>query len=103
ARARLPLTVCPLSNVQLKVISSVDRHPLRAMLAVGLHVTVNSDDPAYFGGYATENLIACSLTQPELLTLVRNGFLAAFMSDAEKQAALARLDGYVAAAATPSV
>jgi adenosine deaminase len=68
-------------------------------LQAGLHVTVNSDDPAYFGGYVSENLIACQralgLTIAELLTLVRNGFTAAFMSEDEKMAARSRLDAYV--------
>jgi adenosine deaminase len=98
AAARLPLTVCPLSNVQLKVVSSIEDHPLRQLMQAGLHVTVNSDDPAYFGGYATENLVACVLPLTEMLMVVRNGFEAAFMSDVERQAALDRLDAYVAVA-----
>ena len=97
--SRIPLTVCPISNVHLKVVASLARHPLRRLLQAGLHVTVNSDDPAYFGGYVSENLIACQralgLTIAELLTLVRNGFTAAFMSEDEKMAARSRLDAYV--------
>src|SRR4051812_11653796 len=54
----IPLTVCPLSNLRLGVVKDVARHPLKAMMAAGLHVTVNSDDPPYFGGYVTENLLA---------------------------------------------
>ena len=96
---RTPLTVCPISNLQLKVVSSLEQHPLKRMLAAGLHVTVNSDDPAYFGGYVTENLIASQraldLSKDEIVTIARNGFNAAFLPDAEKAAALARLDAYV--------
>jgi adenosine deaminase len=99
AAAHVPLTVCPLSNLQLKVVPSLEQHPLRRMLQAGLHVTVNSDDPAYFGGYVTENLVAAQralrLTVDELVTLVRNGFQAAFMPEADKAAALNRLDTYV--------
>ena len=59
AARRIPLTVCPLSNLRLKVVPSLEEHPLKAMMAQGLHVTVNSDDPPYFDGYVTENLLAC--------------------------------------------
>ena len=58
ARA-IPLTVCPLSNVRLKVVPSLAAHPLRAMLDAGLCVTLNSDDPAYFGGYINDNFVQC--------------------------------------------
>jgi adenosine deaminase len=90
--AGIPLTVCPLSNVQLKVVPSIEGHPLRQLMSAGLLVTVNSDDPAYFGGYVTENLAACQLSRAELLTLLRNGFSAAFISDEERRAALDRVD-----------
>ncbi len=60
ARERVPLTVCPLSNVRLRVVDNIYRHPLRTMMDKGLFVTVNSDDPAYFGGYVNENLSPCS-------------------------------------------
>jgi adenine deaminase len=97
--ARTPLTVCPISNLQLKVVSSLEHHPLKRMLRAGLHVTVNSDDPAYFGGYVSENLIAAQraldLSRDEILSIVRNGFTAAFLSEPEKAAALARVDAYV--------
>lgn len=94
-----PLTVCPVSNLQLKVVPSLQQHPLKRMLQAGLHVTVNSDDPAYFGAYVSDNLIACQhaldLSVDEILTLVGNGFAAAFLSESERAAALARLDAYV--------
>jgi adenine deaminase len=75
---QLPLTVCPLSNLRLKVVPDLARHPLRRMLAAGLLVTVNSDDPAYFGGYANDNHRALGLTDEEVRTVVDNGFRAAF-------------------------
>ena len=88
ARDRVPLTVCPLSNVRLRVVDTLADHPLRAMLDAGLVVTVNSDDPAYFGGYVDENLRevarALDLGQDELYTLARNGVEAAFVDDARR-------------------
>jgi adenosine deaminase len=102
ARARIPLTVCPVSNLKLKVVRSLAEHPLRGLMDAQLLVTVNSDDPAYFGAYASDNLIACEralgLTLEDIVRLVRNGFTAAFMSETEKAAACARLDAYLAAA-----
>lgn len=95
----VPLTVCPVSNVRLKVVPDLAAHPLRAMLQAGLHVTVNSDDPAYFGAYVSDNYIdtqrALGLTVDEIVQIVRNGFTAAFISEAERDAALARVDEYV--------
>lgn len=97
----LPLTVCPVSNVRLKAVPGLELHPLKRLMQAGLRVTVNSDDPAYFGAYASDNLIACqralSLSVDEIVRLVRDGFAAAFISDAERSAALARLDAYVQA------
>jgi adenosine deaminase len=82
-RRDVPLTVCPLSNIRLGVEASLAAYPLRAMLAAGLNVSVHSDDPPYFGGYITDNLLACQaalgLTRTDILTLVRNGFRAAFL------------------------
>ncbi|MEU6930573.1 adenosine deaminase [Streptomyces sp. NPDC046385] len=87
ARERVPLTLCPLSNVRLRTIDTIEDHPLRTMLAAGLMATVNSDDPAYFGGYAGDNFDAVrdalGLGEEELRTLARNSFLAAFLEDAE--------------------
>jgi adenine deaminase len=103
AARRIPLTVCPLSNLRLKVVPSMQEHPLMALMAHGLHVTVNSDDPPYFDGYVTENLLACrdalGLSPKEIVHLVRNGLEAAFVTKEERQALLARLDAYVAARA----
>lgn len=99
AQKCIPLTVCPLSNLRLKVVSSPAEHPLKRMLEAGLNVTVNSDDPPYFGGYVTENLIACQdaldLSLEDIVKLARNGFLAAFISPDEAAAGLARVDAYV--------
>ncbi len=96
----LPLTVCPLSNLKLKLVPSLERHPLRAMLDAGLHVTVNSDDPPYFDGYVSENMIACQralgLSADDLARLARNSITAAFMSPNEAAQALARIDAHVA-------
>lgn len=95
-RRGIPLTVCPLSNLRLKVVDDLSAHPLKTLLDAGVCVTVNSDDPPYFGGWVTENLAACQralgLSRDDIVRLVRNGFMAAFMSDAERTTALGRLD-----------
>ncbi len=99
-RERVPLTVCPLSNVRLRVVDTIADHPLRAMLDAGLVVTVNSDDPAYFGGYVDENLRqvteALDLGPQELTTLARNGVAAAFVDDARRQELSAEVDAWAA-------
>jgi adenosine deaminase len=98
---RIPLTVCPLSNVKLRVFATLRDHTLGAMLEAGLVATVNSDDPAYFGGYVGENYretaAALDLTDDQLITLARNSFEAAFLTTDERAAYLARLDAVVAA------
>lgn len=98
AREQIPMTVCPLSNRALQTCPDLTQHPLRRMLTAGLLVTVNSDDPSYFGGYVNENFIAIqealSLTEPEIATLARNSFVASFMSDTEKSSALAAFDAF---------
>ncbi|MGB1310521.1 MAG: adenosine deaminase [Leucothrix sp.] len=102
ANEGLALTVCPLSNLKLCVVDDLKNHPMRKMLDAGLKATMNSDDPAYFGGYMNENFLqlteALNLTQDEVVTLARNGFEAAFVSQEHKQTMLSRLDRYVAAA-----
>ncbi len=96
--ARIPMTVCPLSNQCLQVCPDLTLHPLRRMLTAGLLVTVNSDDPSYFGGYVNENFLAVqaalSLTEAEIVTLARNSFIGSFMSDPEKAAALRGFDAF---------
>jgi adenine deaminase len=91
---QVPLTVCPLSNVKLGVFPRLEEHNLRQMLERGLCVTVNSDDPAYFGGYIAENLIAAQqalhLTAGQIYQLTRNAIQAAFVPELEKQVLLDR-------------
>ena len=85
---QMPLTVCPLSNLKLKVVSDLSRHNLRRMLERGVLVTVNSDDPAYFGGYLNQNFIeladALDLNEADLRALCKNSFEASFLSEEEK-------------------
>ncbi|UCH80053.1 MAG: adenosine deaminase [Nitrospiraceae bacterium] len=98
-RRRIPLTVCPLSNLRLKVVDSLERHPLRIMMERGLLVTVNSDDPAYFGGYINENYLAVTkaldLTAADIYRLAKNSFEASFLKQSEKDNMLARLHEYI--------
>ena len=100
AKQKLALTVCPLSNLKLCVIDTLANHPIKAMLNAGLKATINSDDPAYFGGYMNENFIqladAVDLSRDELISLSRNAFDAAFVSDARKQEMHNTLDTYLA-------
>lgn len=95
---QIPLTVCPLSNVKLRVFPSLRQHSLRTMLERGLLVTVNSDDPAYFGGYIEENFQqateALGLTREQVLTLARNSFRASFLPESDKQRYLAEIDAF---------
>jgi adenosine deaminase len=93
-REQVPLTVCPLSNVRLCNVADIASHPLGRMLRMGLMATINSDDPAYFGGYMNENLAALSLTEDDMLTLARNGFHAAFLDEDARQRHLATLYAY---------
>jgi adenine deaminase len=97
----VPLTVCPLSNLKLCVVSDLHSHPMKRLLEAGLKATVNSDDPAYFGGYVNDNFVqtaqAVGLTREDCITLARNSFEASFC-DADTQARyLGALDRYVAA------
>jgi adenosine deaminase len=94
---QVPLTVCPLSNLALRTApADLSRHPLLQMLDEGLLVTINSDDPAYFGGYLDDNIdaitSALSLTQPQLADLAENSFTASFATDDEKAAFIAEID-----------
>ena len=97
AALRMPLTVCPLSNVKLCVYPSLAQHRLPELLAAGLVATINSDDPAYFGGYINENFTATFDALPQLgaaeaYTLAKNSFEASFASDADKARWMASLD-----------
>ena len=97
-RDRVPLTVCPLSNVRLGVFPSVADHNLATMLERGLRVTVNSDDPAYFGGYVADNYQAVAdqlhLDRPALVGLARTSFEASVLDDATRSRYLAELDAF---------
>lgn len=99
AGSQTPLTVCPLSNVRLRVVPDLAAHPLKRMMDAGLLVTVNSDDPAYFGGYAGENYVesaaALRLTQDDIVRLARNSFAASFIGQAAKARYLAEIDAAV--------
>jgi adenosine deaminase len=104
ARERMPLTVCPLSNIKLRVFDTMAEHSLPALLAAGLCATINSDDPAYFGGYLNQNYIETFAALPalgvrEAYTLARNSFEASFASGQEKARWIAELDAHFAAAA----
>jgi adenosine deaminase len=97
ARERIPLTVCPLSNVKLCVVPDLARHPLPILLAAGICATINSDDPAYFGGYINANYTRTFAALPQLGTqeahaLARNGFEASFATPAVKRRWIAQLD-----------
>jgi adenosine deaminase len=103
AASRMPLTVCPLSNVKLCVFPAMARHNLPALLDAGLCATINSDDPAYFGGYMNANFLATFEALPQLGTaqawqLLHNSFEASFASPAQKEAWAARLEAAFAAA-----
>jgi adenosine deaminase len=101
-KSGMTLTVCPLSNLKLCVVDDLKAHPLKRMLGLGLNATVNSDDPAYFGGYLAQNWIetaeAVSLTRAELVTLAKNSFTGSFLTPAEIAPHLAAIDAYVAGA-----
>ena len=88
-KKQIPLTVCPLSNVKLCVFDKLENHNLKDMLNLGLRAMVNSDDPAYFGGYLNKNLIesqmALNLSFEEIKTLIINSFKSSFLDDAKKK------------------
>ncbi len=95
---QVPLTVCPLSNLKLQVVRRLEDHPLRDMLQLGLNVSINSDDPSYFGGYIGANYertqAALELSDEELAGIARNSMKATFLPEEEKQVLLDRLDVY---------
>ena len=100
AEERIPLTVCPLSNVRLQVVRRLADHPLPRMIEAGLLVTVNSDDPAYFGGYVDDNYDALAtdlgLDDAALAGLARNSVTASFLEPARRAALLAEIDAVAA-------
>ena len=100
ARRRVPLTVCPLSNLKLCVVDDLRQHPMKRLLDAGLCATVNSDDPAYFGGYMNANFVqtveALDLSRDDVITLARNSFEASFVSDERRAELMALLDDAIA-------
>ncbi len=96
ARERVPLTVCPLSNTRLKVFARMENHNIGRLLAQGLCVTINSDDPAYFGGYIADNYLAVqralNLSPVSLARIAKNSFEAAWLADADKRRWIAGVD-----------
>jgi len=99
-KRNMALTVCPLSNDKLQVVKNMAEHPIKKMLELGLKATVNSDDPAYFGGYINANFKAITdalnLNKEDLYQLARNSFEASFVSDERKRAMIKELDTYFA-------
>lgn len=99
-KSQIPLTVCPHSNIELKVFDSMKEHNVKAMLEYGLNITLNSDDPAYFKGYLNENFISVyeslHLQKKQLIQLAKNSFEASFISSKAKKKYLKQLDEYVA-------
>ena len=95
----MTLTVCPLSNVKLCNVASIDAHPIDRMLELGLKATINSDDPAYFGGYVGDNYRAVAaargLGKAELATLARNSFTGSFLAEEEIARHVAAVDAFV--------
>jgi adenosine deaminase len=98
--SQMTLTVCPLSNFKLGGVADLRKHPLRRMLELGLRATVNSDDPAYFGGYVHENFAAMAdnlqLSREQLVTLARNSFLGSFLDETSITRHLGDIDRYCA-------
>jgi adenosine deaminase len=101
ARERVPLTMCPLSNLELRVVPSLQDHPLKRLLRAGVLVTINSDDPAYFCGYVTDNYLAAQralgLTTEDIRTLARNSVTASLLPPERQQELLEEIDEFVGA------
>lgn len=96
ARERIPLTVCPLSNVKLRVFSKLEDHNFKKLLEAGIRVTINSDDPAFFGGYLNQNFVqtskAVGLSKGQIVEVAKNSFLASFVDDQQKQKWIQEID-----------
>ncbi|MFI5450013.1 MAG: adenosine deaminase, partial [Candidatus Bathyarchaeia archaeon] len=95
-KEQIPLTACPLASVGVRYFESMDKFPIKKMLDLGLLVMLNSDDPAYFGGYVAENYKAVAdalrLTEQDILKLLKNSFKASFLDENAKQRYIAQLD-----------
>ncbi len=96
ARDRVPLTMCPLSNLRLKGLDDLAEHPIKRALDANIIATINSDDPSYFGGYINDNYKAVAeavgLTATDIITLAKNSFIASFIPDSDKQTHLDKID-----------
>jgi len=95
---QIPLTICPLSNLELKVVDDLLNHPLLKLMDAGLMVTINSDDPAYFGGYMNENYCrissALNLSKEHIKELAKNSFQSSFLPDDEKEIMIRKIEQY---------
>ena len=94
----MALTVCPLSNLELRVVTDLKDHPLKTMLSKGIKATVNSDDPAYFGGYLNQNFTAIQealqLSKEEIIVLAKNSFQYSLLDESRKNELLNLVDEY---------
>jgi adenine deaminase len=101
----VPLTVCPLSNIKLRVFDRMEAHNLKRLLQLGVCVTVNSDDPAYFGGYLLENYLAVQqaldMSKADMALLARNSIEASFLTQAEQRSWSAAIEQVAAADQVP--
>ncbi|WP_339711938.1 adenosine deaminase [uncultured Kriegella sp.] len=99
AEVQIPLTLCPLSNLELKVVQDLKEHPLVKMMEKNLLVTINSDDPAYFGGYMNENYLgiaqALNLSKKQIAQLAKNSFKASWLSASEKHTTIRQIETYL--------
>lgn len=98
-KKKIPLTLCPLSNLKLKIVKNLSEYPLKTMMEKGLLVTINSDDPAYFKGYVNENYKrvakALDLSKEEISKLAKNSFNASFLDENEKKKMCSKIDDYL--------
>ena len=98
AEKQIPLTVCPFSNLELKVVNDLKDHPLMKLMEAGLMVTINSDDPAYFGGYVNENYTciasALNLSKKQITELAKNSIKSSFLPDGDKEKIIMQIEEY---------
>ena len=98
AEKQIPLTVCPLSNLELKVVNDLKDHPLMKLMEAGIMVTINSDDPAYFGGYVNENYTciasALNLSKKQITELAKNSIKSSFLPDGDKEKIIMQIEEY---------
>lgn len=99
AKEKIPVTTCPISNLKLKVINDIKDHPLKKQLEAGVIISINSDDPSYFGGYINDNFIAAqkalNLSREQIVEIAKNSYISAFLSEEEKQEGIKEIDEYV--------